>query len=202
MTTRTTDTIANWTRPDVPDEDRPEYDHLIAALEADFQPVPGFEVILASEIVRDTWRLRCYADATTQHAGNEELLEALQRRRNSALSGIRRNIAELRRFQTERQLRTELGDHMKGLGSTRELVEVSKAIRTYVPKRTDEPNPAAVAAMESAIHLKLVRQEQEMDKRTQAATSDWTGAQRNWPCHCGSGLKFKRCCHQTTAAAA
>ena len=195
MTTGLTDTVTNWTRLDATPDERQDYDRLITALNADFQPAPGYEVILTAEILRDTWRLRMYVNQIKQHADNQELVEALEKRRLRALTGMRRNTAELRRIQTERQLRTHLGDRMKGLGSTRELVEVSKLIRGYAPKATTAPDPAAVSAMESAIHLKLVREQHEMNKRTQPVG-------RNASCPCGSGQKFKRCCLQKAAAAA
>jgi hypothetical protein len=93
-------TVLSWTSRDIDPEDRQEYEQLIATLEADFQPTEGFEVYLTSEIARDTWRLRAYAIL----AAKQGLSEDIEKCRCRVGTNLRRNLAELRTLQTERQV--------------------------------------------------------------------------------------------------
>jgi hypothetical protein len=173
-----TQKIAQWAIRDVKPADRAEYEQIIATVEASFQPVDGIEVLMAVEVVRDLWRLRFYAAWTAERGPSDDIDKA----RTRASTNIRRTMAEIRRLQTERQLRSQLGNRMTGLGSTRELVEVSKLIRSYKPKET---NP--VDRLEAAFQSRIQKQESNLKKQTHSVG-------RNSPCPCGSGQKHKRCC--------
>jgi hypothetical protein len=178
-------TIAQWTLRDVKPADRAEYEQIISTVEATLQPGDGMEVFLAVEVVRDLWRLRFYAARTAEHGPSDDLDKA----RTRTSTNIRRTMAEIRRLQTERQLRSQLGPRMTGLGSTRELVEVSKLIRSYKPKET---NP--VDRLESAFQNNISRREANLKKQTHLPSQPHPTIGRNTPCPCGSGQKHKRCC--------
>lgn len=175
-------TIAQRAIRDVQPADREEYEQLIATVESSFEPVEGIEVLLAVEVVRDLWRLRFYAARNAEHGPSDDLDKA----RTRTSTSIRRNMAEIRRLQTERQVRTQLGKRMTGLGSTRELVEVAKLIRSYKSK---EKTP--VDQFENKFGRRIATEEDNLKKRTHLPG-------RNTPCPCGSGQKHKRCCGKGT----
>jgi hypothetical protein len=134
---------------------------------------------------------------------------------------VRREIAEFRRKQTERQIREQLGTGLTGLASSRELVATARAVRTSAVSQADAGN---VASVEAEIHSKLqtetdnesksepsdenlkIRTHFEGEspssspeaaceaKKSRQRTHSRTPPARNSLCPCHSGRKYKHCC--------
>lgn len=167
-------------------------------LNAELRPEGVLEAFFASQILRNMLRLERY-----------ETLEEnpdLEKSRFRVGTFLRRDLAELRRLQSERQVRAKLDSGLTGLASTKELVQVARAAVNPAAKSKNEPNEAAVRDMEARVEAHLARTDDaelsEMKKRSQSAP-------RNALCPCGSGQKHKRCCggaapphYQTTKKAA
>jgi hypothetical protein len=96
-------------------------------LMAELQPDSILEQSFANEILHAMWRLRrCLLAeealaAESTNADSDADHTPIARARAHANATLRRSTAELRRLQTERQLRTEMGE-LPGLASRREIV--------------------------------------------------------------------------------
>lgn len=203
-------TLTGITANDVRNADREQYTRLATLLAADLCPQGVFEVLLAAEIVRASWRLQRCARQDELTTGGADRTD-LDRVRAHANTTIRRNTAELRRLQTQRLVQDELGLHLPRLTTLKEYFQLTASRKTPKPapvepeKRKDEansaqagtPDPAAVANMEDRLFSAIVKEEksqlkglpesEEIKIRTQSQP-------RNEPCRCGSGQKYKRCC--------
>ena len=102
----------------IPPEEQSHYDDLQAALKADLCPSGILEAYLVDEILGAMWRLhRCSKlegalaaeldpmDPESPHAKRQL---SIDRARNQATRLLHKNMAELRRLQTERQFRVEI----------------------------------------------------------------------------------------------
>ncbi len=194
-------TLTGLIANDVRTTGRDRYLQLAALLEAELRPQGTFEVLLVAEILRANWRLQRYAQAD-ETADTESDRTALDRARSHAHTTIRRNIAELRRLQTDREVESDLGLDLPRLVNLKDFLKLSEAPNPRKAQadsekeiRKNEPNPVDVAHMESQIYDAIVREQtdqlktapQEMKIRTQTPP-------RNALCGCGSGQKYKRCC--------
>jgi hypothetical protein len=162
------------------------YHQLCTSFWEHLQPSGPLEQTFVSEIIRSTWRLRrCsiveaslsdrVGDSSIDpmedpwHSGLQNTVDRASARANNTL---RRATTELRRLQTERQIRNELlpaGSDISllGIASCKEVL----AAKSELAKQTQ--SAAAIRPPE----------------RTQSIA-------RSAPCACGSGLKYKRCCGQ------
>jgi SEC-C motif len=150
------------------------YSAFCTAYEADLAPSGAIEQTLAAEILHAAWRLR---RCSTVEAGmklrdgdqrNENTQLSIDRARADAHRTFTRSINELRKIQTERQLRLKLmpdrADTL-GLANCKSLIPTAKEADAAVfTKQTQSEVPAVMTLPRSA------------------------------PCPCGSGLKYKRCC--------
>ena len=134
-------TLAEFTAKDSPyQSDREVYTAMTAALEADLQPFGLLEITFAAEILRATWRMQRLPvngmnldKHSTQHYA---------RLRSGIQATIRWAMTELRRIQTARVLRDEIGlPNTLGLADPKEVAREARR----APKKAEQPAPAASA---------------------------------------------------------
>ena len=188
----------------IPESDREEFEALEADLFDDLAPARPIELLWFHEIVSAAWRLhRCL-----KLEGDETAEAAVARARTHAQNQLVRATAELRRLQTERQLRNESfpeGTDLStfGVASFKQILPVLRRIPAVPPpasadefaKRT-QSNAQSPDQQEFAERTHSYPQSpapQEFAKRTQSTP-------RNAPCPCGSGQKYKRCCGRNAPA--
>ena len=139
----------------------PEFRSFLASMEEHLAAHGIVELCLASEILHARWRLRGYLtidETQLEPAARAELEKCRTRTANM----VRRDSADLCRQQSERQIREQLGTTMTGLASSRELIEVARAIRRSKPPK---PQSEHVSDVESKIHAGI---EDEITKQTQS----------------------------------
>jgi hypothetical protein len=186
-------------------EDSDIYPLFCESFQESLRPEGALEQTLAAEIIHAAWRLRrcstlesemeSVADPQIDPA-NAPTQRTVDRARGEAQRQMLRATAELRRLQTDRQLRveclppdfdqTKLGGlaSMKDMQSTLAIKQkldgadtMSQIIRATTP-------PSLIPAT----------------KRTQSAPPEPSPIPRGAPCPCGSGQKYKRCCGQSAPA--
>jgi hypothetical protein len=186
------------------------------ALMIELSPEGVLEQVLADEIMTATWRLRRCGIVEAKFAGTPEpddkTQRAVDRARAHSHNIMRRSSAELRRLQTERAIRIQLGttDVTPGLADT---LAIHRALNS-APGIDDDSEPAGANSRESITMQTLEALMAQADKQlcaeirgnassfrksansTPAATRK---VGRNEPCPCHSGLKFKRCCGNPAA---
>lgn len=187
-------TLTGITANDVRTSDRDKYLQLVALLDEELAPHGAFEVLLAAEIIRASWRLQRYShadEATESEAGQASLNHA----RAHANTTIRRNTAELRRLQTERLVPTELGlnlprmislkDYFQLRNQKQSVVEAEKRKNEPTPAPASPPDPAAVVEMEGQLFSAIVKEEQSQlngASRTEEMKIRTQSGPRNAPC--------------------
>lgn len=229
------------TRNCVLPKDREEYNELSQALWDRLNPHDSLEGAFAIEVIRATWRLRrcaCVEADLGDHASSQEqehvdkqaprlpvhdvmmnpssapVQTAVDRARAQALSSLRRSLAELRRLQTERQLRNEtipaqIEPATLGVSDSKQVSEGIIANARFHLAVGKVEKIASENALDTLINSALI---------DTPLLGDWNGESkpetkgsqtpRNAQCPCGSGQKFKRCCgveapavlHHTAAA--
>jgi hypothetical protein len=179
---------------------RPDEKHLYRlfceGFQQDLAPQGAMEITLAAEITHAAWRLRRCAAAESALELQSELdpmvdpqttpaQNSIDRARAQAHRNFQRASAELRRLQTERQVRLEtLPDNFDattlGLCSCKEMgpVMVRDLRRQLLLHKRDQAEILAAVS------------ELPPTKQTQSEAPQ----PRNSPCPCGSGAKYKRCC--------
>ena len=184
-------------------EDADVYHLFCEGFQKSLRPKGALEQTLAAEIIHAAWRLRRCSTLESEMQ-NEPMLDpagaptqrTIDRARGEAQRQMLRATAELRRLQTDRQLRveclspdfdqTKLGGlaSMKDMQSTLAMKQkldggdaMSQIIRATTP-------PALIPAT----------------KRTHSAPPEPAPIPRGAPCPCGSGQKYKRCCGQSAPA--
>jgi hypothetical protein len=188
------------------------------ALMIELSPEGVLEEVLASEIMTAAWRLRrCgiveakFADAPE---ADEKTQRAVDRARAHSHNIIHRSSAELRRLQTERAIRAQLGTTTAtpGLADT---LAIHRALNS-APAIEDAPEsePANAKPGEPITMKTLEALMAQADKQLCAQVRDGMSSFRKSPnstvvvspktgrnerCPCGSGLKFKRCCGNSAA---
>jgi hypothetical protein len=192
---------ADFVRPD----EAQTYQLFCQHFRKDLRPEGPLEQTLAAEIIHAAWRLRRCAVAESQMeppAGNEtedplltRTQAAIDRARSEAQRQLLRAANEMRRLQTERQIRVEClpatfnTNVIGGLTSIRALKLFRQRIETQNALTAADIERATAPPTESA-----------PTKRTQslhaapAAFPSQPQIPRNAPCPCGSGDKYKRCC--------
>ncbi|HKD04387.1 MAG TPA: SEC-C metal-binding domain-containing protein [Bryobacteraceae bacterium] len=194
-----------------------EFARLDTALMTELSPEGVLEQVLAEEIMTATWRLRrCgiieakFADAPDP---DDKTQRAVDRARAHSHNIIRRSSAELRRLQTERAIRAQLGTTgvTPGLADT---LAIHRALNSVPLPEGAEDAPADAKPTESLTMKTLEALMAQADKQLCAeirenvssfrkpatpapASSHKVG--RNEPCPCRSGLKYKRCCGNPAA---
>jgi hypothetical protein len=165
----------------IPEAERNEFDQLEAGLAAELAPALTIELVWFHEIVSAAWRLRRCLKL------EGEAPSSLDRARAQAQNQLVRALNQLRRLQTERQLRNETftaGTDLSSLGlaSFKEILPVTRRLPTPPP-----PPPSAIEPEIEPSPAVPADPSVPDTKRSQSTP-------RNAPCPCGSGEKYKRCC--------
>ncbi|HZL55956.1 MAG TPA: SEC-C metal-binding domain-containing protein, partial [Bryobacteraceae bacterium] len=188
-------------------------------------PEGVLENTFTSEIMGATWRLRrCrLLESTFDMIEDETPLEKQQksvdRARAQSHSILRKSMTELRKLQTERQIRLQLEiDEPSGLADTRQILNAMKLHAAVcgspgqdcgeereedAVEEIPDDGGQTLEALEE-----LLRREMRPDDDSEVSPSSFckpaarppaaqavsTRFPRNAPCRCGSGVKFKKCC--------
>jgi uncharacterized protein YchJ len=169
------------------------YSAFCTAYEADLAPTGAIEQTLAAEILHAAWRLR---RCSTVESGmklrdgdqpNENTQLSIDRARADAHRTFTRSINELRKIQTERQVRLKL---MPQAAATLGLA----SCKALIP--TAQEGQAALMAEVAGLRIQA---RQVFTKQTQSEPPAVTTLPRSAPCSCGSGQKYKRCCGKDAA---
>jgi hypothetical protein len=200
-------------------EDNGLYHHFCENFQKELNPEGPFERTLTAEIVHAAWRLRrCSVIESNMPPGETQLdpmvepafahaQETVDRARAQSHRNLHRATAELRRLQTERQVRVEClpkdfeTTHLGGLASIKDLEPIlALDLRRKLLKHKLEGTDTLEAIMRltnppvAPAPAEPVSEAPPATKRTQSAPPVPTPIARSQPCPCGSGAKYKRCC--------
>jgi hypothetical protein len=210
-------------------EDNRIYHLFCENFQKELSPEGPFEQTLAAEIVHAAWRLRrCAAIESNMiqsslPPGETQLdpmvepafahaQETVDRARAQSHRNLHRATAELRRLQTERQLRVEClppdfaANHFGGLASMMDLepllaLDLRRKLLIHKLDGTDTlaamiraTNPPVLAPDAQTPALAPLESASEAAPATKRTQSEPTQIARSQPCPCGSGVKYKRCC--------
>jgi hypothetical protein len=183
------------------------------------------EFLFFDEIVSANWRLRrcrlleqAIANDPEKQSGPDDPRQiSVDRARNQAHNIARRAMAELRRLQTERNLREHIGSTGDwGLTDMARMFQGSKIVNAAVRAERLETQKQFETSLQRTLTPPAPDRSPEPQnpfcKKPETAppppapavsptvvTGPKTG--RNEPCPCNSGLKFKRCCLNKPAQA-
>ncbi len=199
----------------------------------ELSPEGPFEQTLAAEIVHAAWRLRrCSVVESNMVESNmppgeiqldpmvepafAHAQETVDRARAQSHRNLYRATAELRRLQTERQVRVEClpkdfdTNGIGGLTSIKDLepilaLDLRRKLLIHKLEGTDTLEtimrltnpPVSPAPTPAPAPAESVPEAASTTKRTQ---SEPTQIARSQPCPCGSGVKYKRCCGRNAPA--
>ena len=214
-------TLIDYTAHDVTPEDRTPYAAHVDLWQTELQPNGALECYFAAEIVRAAWRLERYSPLGPQAGPQAESSPASSsdhargvwlRYRDQTNLGLRRNLEELRRLQSDRYLQAHLGILLPGVASLKTLLpglkRPQKQAQPEATNQPDRPDPPTVADSEATLHAQLQEEERRELNEYFKDNPDETPEQaaspapvplrpatgRNALCPCNSGLKYKRCC--------
>jgi SEC-C motif len=189
-----------------PDEHH-AYRKFRTAWNAHLAPDGPVEEALVAELVQAAWRLRrCTALETatpyapTQDAPRQEDIDRMQasidRARTTSQRALQRNLTELRRIQTERQMRNAMP---VGYQAHAKLGAASIGDIENFINRIAHRHPADVLSMVPVTQHREITKRSQSDpapraNSTERSQSDPPPTPRSAPCPCGSGEKYKRCC--------
>jgi len=200
--------------------DEPLYNELDEALRADLVPQGYLEHHLVDEIRRVMWRLRrcgeveaamavtCSETLTDamQNEATAHLQHSVDRARSQCHRLFNRCTAELRKLQTERQIRNETmeaGTVVSHFGLS-DMRAIGKAIHEQTNlnlsqnKLKQMDSDAAFSAVLS--QMVAIPDIPEIFDAYKTPVTKQTQTARNAECPCKSGLKYKRCCGKNAPA--
>ena len=179
-------------------EEEPIYHLFCEGFQQDLAPKGAMETTLAAEIIHAAWRLRRCTEAESAiefpGEGKADAQNSIDRARTQALRHFQRATAELRRIQTERQIRNEtvpedFDASALGLASCKDMAPILKSdLRRQLLLHKLEETEMATAVTE-AIYAPL-----PTATRTLPVVAESAPIPRGAPCPCESGAKYKRCC--------
>jgi len=190
-------------------DEREAYNEFRAAWNARLVPDGPLEETLVGELVQAAWRLRrctlletaSYPAATPGELDRIEELDRIQasidRARTTAQRALQRTLHELRRMQTERQMRDaapcgQLANAGFGAASIRDVETFIHQIVHRYPEDSFRNSPASLRWENSKrSHSAAADPRADSAKRSQP---DPAPIPRGASCPCGSGEKYKRCC--------
>ncbi len=113
-------------------EEQDIYDLFCDGFQQDLAPEGAMETTLAAEIIHAAWRLRRCAEAESAIDVQSDAQHSIDRARTQALRHFQRATAELRRLQTERQIRNEtvpedFDASTLGLASCKDMTPILKS---------------------------------------------------------------------------
>jgi len=145
------------------------------ALRNELTPETPLENVYVEEIIHAAWRLR-YCDPDDD------------RSRAAAHRILRDATAELRRLQTERQIREELDPEMTPIG----LADYRALLAAYNAQKRHELAARKLNGQDTM--LKIVDASLPPVPRPASPAAESKPIARGALCPCGSGEKYKRCC--------
>ena len=175
-------------------EEEPIYHLFCEGFQRDLAPEGAMETTLAAEIVHAAWRLRRCTEAESAIEIQSDAQNSIDRARTQALRHFQRATAELRRIQTERQIRNEtvpedFDASTLGLASCKDMAPILKSdLRRQLLLHKLEETEMSTAVTE-AIYAPL-----PPAAKTLPIVAESAPIPRGAPCPCGSGAKYKRCC--------
>ena len=188
------------------------YKEFRAAWNTRLVPDGPLEETLVGELVQAAWRLRrCTLletaahgafgagfeiDASTPAEDLDRIQASIDRARTTAQRALQRNLNELRRIQTDRQMRDAAPyghqAHAEfGAASIRDVDNFVHQIVHRYPEDCFRMSPASRRENAKQSQSTAAAPQADSAKRTQ---SDPPPTPRGAPCPCGSGEKYKRCC--------
>ena len=184
-------------------DEQETYEEFRAGWNARLVPDGPLEETLAGELVQAAWRLRrctlletAAQDATTPAEDLDHMQSSIDRARTTAQRALQRNLNELRRIQTDRQMRDAApygrqahADY--GAASISDIENFVHQIVHRYPQESFRMSPAARRSENSKQSQSAPAPQPDFAERSQ---SDPPPTPRSAPCHCGSGEKYKRCC--------
>ena len=201
-------TLSEYTSNDVTSEDKAAYARHIEHWQTELHPNGDLECYFAAEIVRATWRIQRYAIFDSPDMTSQARTSWLRYRDQTNL-GIRRNLEELRRLQSDRYLQAHLGILLPGIASLK-LVLPGLKLPKQQPETANQPGkpePADINRSEAMLHAQIQDEERRQlaefgktqPKQAQEPAAPkphgpTPSAPRNGPCPCNSGRKYKLCC--------
>jgi hypothetical protein len=185
-----------------------EYVQTLTALFTQLSPEGVLEETFVTEIMTATWRLRrCRTleqDPSIELPPKEQT--SLDRARAQSHNILRRSMAELRKLQTERTIRTQLdGIEIPGLADSKQvLATLALHKKQSLDSRKLEDLDTLEGLMAQAdkeLGMQTAQGSSFCEKPEPAAASPETlfckpepATPRNALCPCGSDTKYKRCC--------
>ncbi len=194
-------TLSNSIRP----EETKIWSNFIISFDDHLAPEGPVEIALAAEITSAAWRLRrcniIESSLDPEGTDNETQQNAIDRARTTAQRHFHRNLAELKRHQTERQFRDEyfpenMDQSDLGLASVREIIPALQKITRVDPVQREII--AFDALKRAASDPNWLRSANLANPANPAKPNPQTP--RNALCPCGSGTKYKRCCGTSAPA--
>ena len=198
-------------------EDNRLYHLFCENFQKELSPEGPFEQTLAAEIVHAAWRLRrCSAIESNMvdpagefqldpmvDSGCSHAQETVDRARAQSHRNLHRATAELRRLQTERQVRVEClpkdfeTNHLGGLAGIKDLepilaLDLRRQLLKHKLEGTDTLE--AIMRLTNPPVAPAPPPEPPATKRTQSEPPVPAQIARSQPCPCGSAVKYKRCC--------
>jgi hypothetical protein len=172
-----------------------EEDEYIAgfnSLMGELDPQTPLEMIFATEIMSANWRLRrcriIEADVALAAEPDDKSQRSVDRARAQSHNILRRSLADLRKLQTERAIRSQVknAEDVPGLAETAKILRAAQASgqRGLRESSSASRQPAPSSFCKPAPAMPLSRSK----------------TPRNAPCPCHSGRKFKRCCGNPAAS--
>ncbi|MDP9053181.1 MAG: SEC-C metal-binding domain-containing protein, partial [Acidobacteriota bacterium] len=132
-------------------------------------------------------------------SASETSHDSIERARATAHRIFTRSLDELRKIQTERQLRPHLHTPAHGLANAKAIAQAAHNAVKTAGEAAEAALFERVAAMRRKsmeIDARIQQQHAAANfaKQSQSAPPEALPTPRGAPCSCGSGIKFKRCC--------
>jgi hypothetical protein len=201
-------------------EDNGLYHHFCENFRKELSPEGPFEQTLAAEIVHAAWRLRrcSVVESNMGESGMDPQLdpmvepafahaqETVDRARAQSHRNLYRATAELRRLQTERQVRIEClpkDFDTNAIGGLTSITDIEPILALDLRRQLLKHKLEGTGTLEEIMRLTnppvspAQTPEPPTTKRTQSKyekAAEPTQIPRSQPCPCGSGVKYKRCC--------
>ena len=183
-------------------EDSDIYHLFCESFQKSLRPKGALEQTLAAEIIHAAWRLRrCSTLESAMESAADPQIDptnaptqrTVDRARAEAQRQMLRATAELRRLQTDRQLRVECLHPDFDLTKLGGLASIKDMQSTLAIKQKLDGADTMAQIIRATTPPPLI----PATKGTQSAPPEPAPIPRGAPCPCGSGQKYKRCCGQS-----
>src|SRR3954454_20006470 len=117
-------TLAELTSRDgIADADRARYNQFTASFEADLRPTGALEICIAAEILRASWRIQRCAAVNDADLADDAARIGFDRASATAAKSLRWGLSELRKLQTDREIKQNLGTNLPGIADIRQVLK-------------------------------------------------------------------------------